>query len=381
MILSEQHIIKKSDKRFKELNNNLLLSKNLYNAGLYAIRQEFFKNKKYLNYNAINRIFVKNKNVDYYALPSKVSQQTLKLLDQNFKSFFALVKKTDFAAKIPKYLKKDGSYPLIYTNQAISFQKKGFVKLSKTTCFIKTQQQNIQQVRVVKKLNHIVVEVLYKKSEKELKPTNERYCSVDLGLNNLATVGSNVIKPIIINGKPLKSINQYYNKKKSKLKINQRKKIRTLTTKRNNKIKDQLHKASRYLVNHLVSNQINTLIIGHNKEWKQDINIGKRNNQNFVGIPHSTFINMLLYKCKMEGINTIVREESYTSKCSFLDNEEVKKHDTYLGRRVKRGLFKSSKDQIINADLNGALNIMKKVVGEFKYPIEVCSAPTVFTVK
>ena len=208
-----------------------------------------------------------------------------------------------------------------------------------------------------------------------------------IGVNNLCAIGSNVLKPIIINGKPLKSINQYYNKKLAKLKSELKnekktsKRIKSLTNKRNNKVNDYLHKSSRLIVNYLVSNNINTLVIGKNKEWKQNAKIGKRNNQNFIQIPHTRFIEMLEYKCKLEGITVIVTEESYTSKCSFMDNEPIKKHTNYVGKRVKRGLFKSSKGILINADLNGSLNILKKVVGEFQYPIEVCSTPLVLTIK
>ena len=201
-------------------------------------------------------------------------------------------------------------------------------------------------------------------------------------------MGSNVLKPILINGKPLKSINQYYNKKlanlKSKLRNEKKtsKRIKSLTNKRNNKVNDYLHKTSRLITNYLVSNNINTLVVGKNKEWKQDVNIGKKNNQNFVQIPHSRLIDMLLYKCKLRGINVIITEESYTSKCSFLDDEGIKKHKVYKGNRIKRGLFKSSEGVLINADVNGSLNILKKVVGKFNYnPIEVCSTPTVITVK
>jgi IS605 OrfB family transposase len=134
-------------------------------------------------------------------------------------------------------------------------------------------------------------------------------------------------------------------------------------------------------VNYLVSNNINTLIIGKNKEWKQNAKIGKRNNQNFIQIPHTRFIEMLEYKCKLEGITVIVTEESYTSKCSFMDNEPIKKHTNYVGKRVKRGLFQTKENKLINSDLNGSLNILKKVVGEFQYPIEVCSTPLVLTIK
>jgi len=387
MRLVERHIIKYSDTRYNELDNLMFLSKNLYNAALYSVRQFYFENKKYLSYYELQKVFQVNKNVDYYALPCKVSQQTLKMVDQNFKSFFGSLKsKNGKKVRIPKYLDKNSRYSLIYTNQAISFKRKGYVKLSSTNCYIKTNKQNIQQVRVFKKNNIITIEVVYLYNEKELKLNNGRYCSIDLGVNNLATISSNVIKPIIINGKPIKSINQFYNKKvgyyKSKLKSrNTSKKLNKLTNKRENKIKDYLHKSSRYIVNHLVFNNINTLVIGYNKGWKQDINIGKVNNQKFVNIPFLSFINMLEYKCKLEGINVVINEESYTSKCSFLDDEEISKHDNYCGKRIKRGLFKTSKGILINSDLNGSLNILKKVVGEFSYPIEVCSMPVVITMK
>lgn len=387
MRLVERHIIKQSDIRYRELDSLMFLSKNLYNAALYSVRQFYFENKKYLSYYDLQKVFQTNKNVDYYALPCKVSQQILKMVDQNFKSFFGSLRlKNNKKVRIPKYLDKNGRYNLIYTNQAISLKRKGYVKLSLTNCYIKTNKQNIQQVRVFKKNNIITIEIVYLYNEKELKLNNCRYCSIDLGVNNLATISSNVIKPIIINGKPIKSINQFYNKKvayyKSKLKNRKTsKKLNRLTNKRENKIKDYLHKSSRYIVNHLVSNNINTLVIGYNKGWKQDINIGKINNQKFVNIPFLSFINMLEYKCKLEGINVVINEESYTSKCSFLDDEEIYKHDSYIGKRIKRGLFRTSKGILINSDLNGSLNILKKVVGKFSYPIEVRSVPVVITMK
>lgn len=213
-----------------------------------------------------------------------------------------------------------------------------------------------------------------------------------MGLNNLATCTNNIKENFfIINGKPIKSINQFYNKEKSKLqtilkKINKKewsKKLSKLTLKRNNKINDYLHKSSKYIMNHLVSNKINTLIIGYNKEWKQDINIGKVNNQNFTQIPYTKFIEQLKYKCKLEGINIKINEESYTSKCSFIDNEEIKKHENYQGKRIKRGLFRTKNNFLINSDINGSLNIMKKVVGiDFNsYSIEDLSVnPKIITI-
>lgn len=387
MRLTESIQITRENKLYNELDRFCFLSKNLYNSSLYAIRQHFFNTKKYKNYNSLNKDFIQSHQIDYYALPTKVSQQTMKMVDQNFKSFFGLLKLKSKKAKIPKYLKKQGRYEIIFTIQSISQKelKKGFLKLSGINQKIKIRNTitNIQQVRIIPKetFNCYNIEIVYKVSEKQLKKDNKKYASIDLGINNIATVAFNCQKPFIINGKPLKSINQYYNKKRSKLTNIKTRKAKLLNRKRDNKIKDYLHKASRYITNHLVYNNINTLIIGKNDGWKQEVNIGKKNNQNFVSIPFEKFIFMLQYKCNLEGINVIIREESYTSKCSFIDNEEIKKHETYLGRRIKRGLFKTAFGKIINADLNGSLNIMRKVVGEFQYPIEACSTPVMVTLQ
>lgn len=381
MNLVERHIINKNHKHYKECDELCFLSKNLYNATLYSIKQHYFNEKEYLNY--VDNYHIIKHSVDYKRLPAKVSNQIIRLVDKNFRSFFNLLRKKSSGkykkeVRIPQYKKKDGRGITIYEKGALSkrvFDKEKKVKLSKTNIEIPTGISDfsiIRQARIVPKGNHYVIEIVYDKQENELKKDNNRYCSIDFGVDNLMTVGYNIkgIKPMIINGKPLKSINQYYNKIKteiqSKLEICNKKKwsnrLDKLTYKRNNKINDYLHKSSRYLVNHLVSNKINTLIIGYNKEWKQDINIGKRNNQNFVQIPYYKLLNILKYKCKLVGIDVITQEESYTSKCSFLDNEEIKKHDKYLGKRIKRGLFKSNNGKLFNADLNGALNILKKAV-------------------
>ena len=389
--LTERHIIKNS----KELDEICFRSKNLYNRALYLIRQHYFETKNYLNYYDINRIMVDSKDTDYYSLPCKVSNQILMLLDRNFKSFFASIKKKqngkyNKSVRIPKYLDKGGRNIVIFPKQSISktYIRKGLIKLSSLNILIPTKvtESNMVEVRILPRNNHHVVEVVYKVVEVQSKSNNGRYASIDLGLNNLATVSSNVVRPFIINGRPLKSINQYYNKEvarlQSLLKNNRKtsKRIYNITLKRNNKTKDYLHKSSKTTVNFLVSNNISTLVIGYNKEWKQNINIGRRNNQSFVGIPFYAFIKQLEYKCKLEGINVVTTEESYTSKCSFLDNEPLRKHNIYVGKRIKRGLFKSAKGKLINADLNGSLNILRKVIGEFQYPIEVCSTPLKITI-
>ena len=394
MYLVERHIIKTNNPLYKELDNVCFLSKNLYNKALYLVRQHYFNTKEHLNYYKLSKLLVDTKDVDYYALNTKVSKGTLLLLDRNFKSFFSLLKKKknkdyDKPIRIPRYLDKQGKYVTIFEKQAISkrFLKKGLIKLANISNVIKTKVtiDNIVEVRVVPRNNHHIVEVAYKVEEKQLLPDNGRYAAIDLGLNNLATVCSNVEKPFIINGRPLKSINQRWNKHKAKLQScltkdsKSSKQLTLVTEKRNNRVKDYLHKSSRKIVNFLVSNRISTLVIGYNEEWKQNINIGKQNNQSFTYVSFNIFVTQLQYKCKLEGINVILTEESYTSKCSFLDNEPLEKKDSYLGKRISRGLFKTSTNKLINADLNGSLNILRKVFGEFQYPIGACCMPVRIT--
>lgn len=385
MRLVEQHIIKSSSVYYNELLDLLHKCKNLYNKGLYVVRQHYFQYKddntvkyKYLNYYSLEKKLRIEDDIDYRSLPTPVAQQVLMMVDRNFKSFFNLLNKKNRGeysemVRIPKYLNKDGLFTAVFTTASFSQKwiKQGIVKLPKQFSFTtRTNKKNIQQLRFIPKNGFIALEIVYNKKEKDLMSDNGNYLGVDLGLNNLASCVSNNGLCFIINGKPLKSINQYYNKKvsflKSKLKDNKQvsKQIISLTNKRNNKIKDYLHKASRILINQVVSNGINTIVIGHNKYWKQEINIGKRNNQNFVSIPFNTFISMISYKATLEGINVRIVEESYTSKCSFLDNEDICKHDTYKGRRVKRGLFNTSLGCTINADINGAFNIIRKSTKE-----------------
>ena len=376
MQLVEKHIITKYHPMFTACDSACYLSKNLYNAALYEIRQVFFKDGTYLNYNSIEKLM--QQRPDYKALPAKVSQQTLRVLDKNFVSFFNASKtyqthpeKFLGRPKLTTYKDKDkGRNITIYTIQAISSKelKKGIVKLSGTDIELPTKVniEDICQVRIIPNSIYYTIEVVYEMPHVALLEDNGRMASIDIGLNNLATLTSNTdINPLIINGQPLKSINQYYNKKKAKLQSyvgdkGKSKRVEKLTHKRNNKVKNYLHNASRFIVNQLVSNDITTLVIGKNDQWKQDINIGKRNNQNFVNIPHATLIKQLAYKCQLVGITVKLQEESYTSKCSFLDNEPIKKHPIYQGKRIKRGLFRAANGTLINADQNGSLNILRK---------------------
>ena len=375
MILCERHIIKKSHPFYNECDHLTFLSKNLYNSTLYYQRDSFF-NKDFKNYYDINRIFTHGNHKDYRALPTKVSKQVQMLVDKSFKSYFALVKKkqsNDYSrsVKIPRYLDNvSGRCVVPYPKDALGLKNNGFVKLSKTDIVIKTKvsKENIQAARIVPKGNHFVIEILYKVMCKPLKSkTPKRVAFVDTGLNNLMTITSNCFNPMIYNGKPLKAINQLSNKNIAKLKsklseqgLRTSSLLKSIYNKRSRRLTDLLHKITTQLVNQLDSYNIDTVIFGHNIGQKQDINLGKVTNQNFVQIPFTQVMKLLKYKCELRGIRFISNEESYTSKCSFLDEENICKHSSYLGKRVKRGLFETSNGKLINADVNGSLNIGRK---------------------
>ena len=375
IILSERHIISSSHPYFSECDHLTFLGKNLYNATLFYQRASFFK-KDFQNYYAVNRVFTHENQMDYRALPAKVSKQVQMLVDKSFKSYFALVKKKikgeyDSPVRIPRYLHKTkGRCTLPYPKDALSLKEEGMVKFSKTGIKIKTkvEKERIQGARIVPKGNHFVIEILYKKPKKQLvSDTIQKVAFIDPGLNNLMTVTSNAFSPLLYSGKELKSMNQLANKKLAQVKsvLSERglyssPLLVSIYNKRDRRIKDCLHKLSTHLVNQFVSHKIDTVIFGHNVGQKQDIKLGSVTNQNFVHIPFYQLISLLQYKCELQGIRFITTEESYTSKCSFLDLEEVTKQKEYLGKRVKRGLFQTKEGVRINADVNGSLNIGRK---------------------
>lgn len=235
----------------------------------------------------------------------------------------------------------------------------------------KEELKNFKTISFIPYYNKVKVIITYETKELNADLNVDEYLSIDLGMNNLCSCVSKD-DCFILNGKPLKSINQFFNKHLSKLNserpLKDKKqdynynssKIRKLSLKRELKITDLLHKASKYLVNYCVQHKIGTIVFGRNKEWKDSIQLGKQTNQNFVSIPFYKLLKMLEYKCKMIGINLVEQEESYTSKCDSLAFESVEKHTEYKGRRVKRGLFLSSLGKALNADINGALNILRK---------------------
>jgi IS605 OrfB family transposase len=395
MKLTRQFHIRRSDSRWKEADHLCFLAKNLYNAALYRVKQHYLATGEYLNYYTINKLFSSTDQFDYRQLPANVSQQVLMLVEQNIKSFFALLtaKKNgripaNTKIRFPKYLDViKGRQVVIYTQRVIQkrYLKQELLRLTSTTFTIPIgDMREIKQARIVHKGSTIVIEVIYEVPDVPTKPDNGRYASIDPGINTLAALASNVFDPTLITGRPLKSFNQHFNKRKAYLQSQltggrkTSKLIRAITSKRNNKVKDYLHKASSIIVNQLVSRNVCKLAIGHNKYWKQETNIGKVNNQNFVSIPHTKFFEMLEYKCKLVGIEVIRTNEAYTSKCSFLDSEPIGKHEKYFGKRIKRGLFRSAEGKLINADINGSFNILTKVFGKFDYnSIKVCGTPKV----
>jgi IS605 OrfB family transposase len=385
MQLTERHIIKSTEHRFAQIDELAFKSKNLYNAANYVIRQNFIYGWGYVNYNEMNRLMKFSE--AYKALPAKVSQQILMILDKNWKSFFEAVKayKVDSSKftgrpKLPKYKDKvKGRNILVYTIQAISSKlfKKGIIKLSGTDFSIKTKvnPDRICQVRLVPKCDSYVIEVIY--DEQEPTASDDNFvASIDLGLNNLLALTSNQpgFTPLLINGRPLKSINQFYNKRKAQLqpqlKGNRKTspRIQPLTRCRHQKIDNYLHHASRLIVDILRTKQIGTLVVGKNEQWKTEINLGKQTNQNFVSIPHARLIEMLEYKARLVGIKVILQEESYTSQANFLGLDlipvygKTEKEPMFTGKRIKRGLYKTSTGQLINSDINGSYNILRKAI-------------------
>lgn len=378
MNLTETHQIRPNHKLYSICDELCFKSKNLYNAALFEFRQSYFdKELDTLTWQNINRIFNQSNQFDYRELPSKVSNTVLKKLGNNISSFWSLVKKSDYNKKVrlPKYLHKtDGRFIVEFNKQTFSNKRDEDNNLiickSSLDLRIPTKAEKPQQVRIIPKVGCYVIEVVYEIKENKMKQ-NQRVAAIDLGLNNLATVVTNDgDNPILISGKKIKSINQYYNKMTSKQKsllpnnIFTSKSLDRLWLKRNNKISYEIHKITKFLANYFDERDISKVIIGNNTGWKNGINLGKRNNQNFVNIPYSKFINQLTYKCQLLGITVITREESYTSKASFLDYDEIPNYEDetkpkFSGKRIKRGLYRSTTRKI-NADVNGAYNIMVK---------------------
>ncbi|MFL5666876.1 MAG: RNA-guided endonuclease InsQ/TnpB family protein [Ktedonobacteraceae bacterium] len=387
MQLVEQHCISKSDPRYSVIDEAAFKSKNLYNAALYEMRQALFNDGIYLNYNEIQRRMQSHE--AYKALPAKVSQQILILLDKNWTSFKEAKKayeenpsKFTGRPRLPKYKHKtEGRNILVYTVQAMSKRglKKGLIQPSMLPIEVKTKHKDINQVRIIPRNGHYVVEVIYSKEPVQANVDPSFCVAIDLGVTNLATITANREGwvPRLVNGRPVKAWNQWYNKRMKELKMclpkegreRVTKQMEQITSTRNRRINHYLHTASKGIINFLAKEGVGTVIIGKNPLWKQEVNNGRRNNQNFVNIPHARFIEMLTYKAELVGIQVEIREESYTSKASFVDLDPIptyKRNDEeehiFSGKRIGRRnrLYRTKDGRKICADVNGSYNILRK---------------------
>ena len=382
-----KHLSKKEFRNLKYLSH---IAKNLTNEAIYNVRQYYFNKKKYLSYNENYKMLKNSEN--YKKLNSNMAQQILKEVDGSFKSFFGLLKLAkngqydNKKIKLPKYLAKDGFTTLVI----------GFVRLKDdilivpySNSFKKTHQEvkiklppvlkgkKIKEIRIIPKQHsrYFEIQYTYEVEEVQRELNKENALGIDLGIDNLCTCVTNTGASFIIDGRKLKSINQYYNKINAKLQsIKDKQKIerttlrqKRISRKRNNRINDYLSKAARTIVNYCLNNDIGKLVLGYNEDFQRNSNIGSINNQNFVNIPYGKLRDKLIYLCKLYGIEFKLQEESYTSKASFFDGDEIPIYDKenlqeyiFSGKRIKRGLYQTSTGKLINADCNGALNILRK---------------------
>ena len=381
----ECHRLKPSSPFYAMLREFCHRSKNLYNHGNYLIRQTFIEDGKWLRYGEVDRLLKADKDSpDYREMPTaQTAQQTLRLLDKNWISFFAAIKdwkahpeKYKGRPKLPKYKAKDGYFPLVLTNQNCKL-KDGVIRFPRTfqgftvkAIFASQPDAVFKQARIIPHGGEIDLELVYELPKVEEKDDNGKYAAIDIGVDNLAALAwSTGERFVLLKGTPLKSVNQYYNKQMAKRRsicelMNGRhssKRIARLTAKRNRKVEDYLHKASRKVIDLCAEQDVSVLVIGKNKGWKQEAKLGRRVNQSFVQLPFARFIQMLQYKAESMGMKVVLTEESYTSGTSFLDSEVPTKDCYNKSRRVHRGLFQANDGRKINADVNGAYQIMRKV--------------------
>ena len=384
-----KHLTKEEYNILRELCR---IAKNLTNQAIYNVRQHYFQEKQHLRYEA-NYHEIKNLE-NYKLLNSNISQQTLKNVDLMFKSFFTLIKlakqgKYNFKhIRFPDYLPKNS-----YSNLAISqirIKKDNVLTIPLSNTFKKKyntkikikipqvlENKKIKEIQIIPKFNARFFEIQYKYEiqEENIQLNTNNALAIDLGVNNLCTCVTNTGKSFIIDGRKLKSINQFFNKQNARLqsiKDKQNIKVQTkqqylISHKRKNRIDDYINKTCRYIVNYCLTNDIGTLVIGYNQSFQNKTNLGRKNNQIFTQLPFGKIREKLEYLCKRYNINYILQEESYTSKASFFDNDELPIYNAdnpqtyeFSGKRIKRGLYQTKNNYLFNADCNGALNILRK---------------------
>ena len=386
MQLTERHLIKPSHELYDTLDDLTFKAKNLYNHGLYLYRQSYFEHKKnpdvpVLSWADIDKSLRKQGHADIRALPSKVANAVLKNLGENISSFWKLVRLKNKGGlvqkpKLPGYLHKTyGRYPLSFNYQTFGakrgFNNELFLCPKGINLPIPTKVANPKQVRIVPNHDNFIIEVIYDAQERAPKSTS-KYAGIDLGVDNFATITfTTQNQPLIIKGLELKSINQGYNRLISKaqelLPVSQKtsKSIHRLWSRRSWILKTKIHQMTAFLATLFDEMQIEKVFIGKNAGWKQNLPFGKKVKQRFAYLPYETFIEQLRYKCQLRGIAIATQEESYTSKASFLDNDNIPVYGEvddpqFSGRRIKRGLYCSSDGRLINADVNGSYNILRK---------------------
>lgn len=368
-----------------ELDALCRVSNDLYNQANYIIKQELNKSSNWIRYYELDRIMKVTENleheINYRKLKAQVAQQILRILDKNWSSYFRSLKafkkdrsKFKGQPRSPGFLKRGDRNLLIYTNQCSQIKGNKIIldeNISISIPEVDKDFSKFSQVRILPRKDRYEIEIIYKVDCANFELDQSNYLSIDLGVNNLAACISKD-KSFLLDGKSIKSVNQFFNKTVAKNKSFRdkkggktcRRKSNELSNHREFSIRDQFHKMTRLLVNYCIVKNIGAIVCGYNKRWKDSIDIGKVSNQKFTSIPHKLFLDMLKYKCELVGIVLVCQEESYTSKCDGLALEPVKKHKVYLGKRIKRGLFQSSVGKLINADIGGALNTLRKVIGD-----------------
>ena len=384
-----KHLTKEEYNILRELCR---ISKNLTNQAIYNVKQYYLQEKQYLKYES-NYYELKNSE-NYKLLNSNMAQQTLKDVDSMFKSFFALIKiakqgKYNFKhIRLPNYLPKNGYSNLIISQIRIkndnvltipfsnTFKKKHETKIQIKIPKI-LENKKIKEIQIIPKFNARFFEIqyVYEVQEKNIKLNKNNALAIDLGVNNLCTCVTNTGKSFIVDGRKLKSINQFYNKRNAKLQSikdkqnikEQTKQQYLISRKRKNRVNDYINKTCKYVINYCLSNNIGNLVIGYNQTFQNKTNLGKKNNQIFTQLPFGKIREKLEYLCKMYNINYILQEESYTSKASFFDNDDLPIYNAdnpqtyeFSGKRIKRGLYQTKNNYLFNADCNGALNILRK---------------------
>lgn len=401
MYLTQSNVIRKlSKEEYAMLREMCRYSNNLYNVALYNIRQYYFQEKKFLRYEENYHVCKTNEN--YGLLQAGVSQQTLKVVDRSFKSFFNLIKKAKSGEyrfqdiKMPHYREKGGLFNLVLSTNAINI-KDGFLTVPVSREFSKLHggkqiripfpgrlvDKKIKEVRIcpVYGGRYFKIQYCYVQEVEPQKVSPNKTLAIDIGLENLATCVSTTGTSFIMDGRKIKSINQWWNKRKAfyqsvadKQGVKKTERLSNLARKRNNRVQDYIRKTARYIVNFCIKNEIGTIVCGYNLDFKRGMNLGKKNNQQFTQISFGSLREALKNLCERYGIRYVEQEESYTSKASFLDLDDIPVYNaenpykgTFSGKRVHRGLYRFSDGRIVNADVNGAANILRKSKQNFDF--------------